>query len=127
MLALTAFRSYKGDDDIVYDYFDRKPTGREALIRIRWVILKTVTSLYGGAVLAMAVAFPLIVWFKIRPSNNAAVLLVVACVGVVSLAIGLLQNWIRGLCGRPWRPLVDVAIFKKNAKQWKSRGIWGGK
>jgi hypothetical protein len=54
LLAVTVFCSFKGDDDVVYHFFDRKPTGREALIRIRWVVLKTITSVYGGALLAVA-------------------------------------------------------------------------
>jgi hypothetical protein len=39
LLGLTTFCSYIGDDDVVYEFFDRKPTPREAIIRVRWVYL----------------------------------------------------------------------------------------
>jgi hypothetical protein len=55
LLALTAFCSYIGDDDVVYQFLCRKPTPREALVRVRWVLLKTITSLYGGGALALAI------------------------------------------------------------------------
>ena len=118
LLALTVVCSYNGDDDIVYQCFDRKPTGREALIRIRWVLLKTVTSLYGGFLLAAAPGLALIRHFRITFSKHEAVLFWLLCVCVVSVAIGVLENGIRHLRGRPSRPPIDVAIFRKNLRQW---------
>ena len=118
LLALTIFLSFKGDDDVVYQCFDRKPTGREALIRIRWVLLKAVTSIYGGVVLAAVLGLALIRHFQITFSKHEAVLFWLGCVCVVSVAIGVLQNGIRRLCGRPSRPPLDMAILRKNARQW---------
>lgn len=119
LLALTLFCSYKGDDDVVYQFFDRKPTGREALIRIRWVMLKLTTALYGAALLAVGLDLALIRQFHIVLSKDEAGLLGIVCAAVIGLVIGVLQNGIRRLCGRPSRPPLDVAIFKKNFRQWR--------
>jgi 4-hydroxybenzoate polyprenyltransferase len=117
LLALTAFCSYIGDDDVVYQFVDRKPTPREGLIRIRWVLLKTFTSLYGGVVLATALTSVLGNFFPISLSKNQAALVALACVVIAGLLIGVLQNQIRRLRGRPTRPLVDLSILKRNLRR----------
>jgi hypothetical protein len=76
LLSLTAFCSYIGDDDVVYEFLHRKPTPREAIIRVRWVLLKAVTSIYGGCVLAAAILQPLKGFNLINPSENEVVCLV---------------------------------------------------
>jgi hypothetical protein len=121
LLAWTIFLSYKGDDDVVYQYFDRKPTGREALIRIRWVMLKFITSIQGGALLAVLLGFPLIRHFHIAFSKHEAGVLGIVCVCIVGLAIGILQNGIRRLCGRPNRPPLDLTILQKNLRQRRGK------
>ncbi len=122
LLGLTAFCSYIGDDDVVYELFDRKPTPREAIIRVRWVLLKAATSIFGGVVLATAILELLKAFDLVLPSVNEAVLFAVMCMAIVSLLIGGLQNQIRRLRGRPPRPLIDRKIWKKNIGQW--RGKW---
>jgi hypothetical protein len=49
LFVLTGYRSYRGDDDVVYDLY-RGPTPHEGIVRIRWVLLKTFTSIYGSFV-----------------------------------------------------------------------------
>jgi hypothetical protein len=118
-LVLTAFCSYIGDDDVVYQFLERKPTPREGLIRIRWVLLKTFTSLFGGMLLAFVLGKIILEKrYSVHLSPNQAVLLALACVCVAGLMIGVLENEIRRLCGRQRRPLVDVAVLKHN---WRLR------
>lgn len=116
-LGLTAFCSYIGDDDVVYQFMDRKPTPREAVVRIRWVLLKMATSIYGGFVLAAAVKKSLVGCCSVHLSENPVLLIVFVCMGVVSLLISLLQNQIRRLRGRPTRPLIDRAVWRRNLGQ----------
>lgn len=114
--------SYIGDDDVVYEFFDGKPTPREAIIRVRWVLLKAATSICGGALLATIILKLLKTFHLYHPSDSEVVLLAVMCMAIVSLLIGVLQNQIRRLRGRPLRPLIDRKIWKKNIGQW--RGKW---
>jgi hypothetical protein len=118
LLALTAYCSWIGDDDIVYQCFDRKATPREGLIRIRWVILKTLTSVQGGTLLAVATVMVARTMSQAKPSQDEFVLLFVACTAVVSLLVGVHENEIRRLSGRQRRPLIDLAIWRKNLGQW---------
>ena len=55
LLVVTGYCNYIGDDDVVYQYLDRKPAPDEGLRRTRWVLLKASASIYGGFVLAAAV------------------------------------------------------------------------
>jgi hypothetical protein len=121
LLGLTIFCSYIGDDDVVYQFLDRKPTPREAIVRIRWVILKTLTSIYGGFVLAAAVKKFLMGCCSIKLSENPAALIVFACITLVSLLIGILQNLIRHLRGRPARPLIDGAVWRRSLGSQRGR------
>jgi hypothetical protein len=119
LLGLTAFCSYIGDDDVVYDIQNRKPTPREAIIRIRWVMLKIVTCIYGGFFLASAVTTLLLGCCSLSLSKNPSILIAYACMAPVALLIGILQNGIRRLRGRPTRPLVDWSILQRNLEQWR--------
>ena len=118
LLLLTAYRSYKGDDDVVYQALGRKFTQREALIRFRWVVLKTITSVIGGAVLGIAEFEFIRLFYPLRLSGNQAVLLAFISMGIVSILIGVLQNEIRHLCGRQYRPVIDWGILRHNLMQW---------
>jgi hypothetical protein len=130
LLGLTAFCSYLGYDDVVYDFFDRKPTPREGFLRLFWVVLKAVTSVLGGGLLAI---FLFTMTFRFFPaaigvfrehlgfSKNGIVLLAFALSGLMVLLIGILQNVIRQFRGRPTRPLVDWAILRKNLRQWQGK------
>ena len=121
LLGLTAFCSYRKDDDVVYDFLDRKPTPRESIIRIRWVLLKALTSIVGGGVLALSILMLVMKFNFIFPSKNAGILLGAICMGVVNLSIGLLQNVIRWLTGRTRRPVFDRVIWRKNLRQWSGK------
>jgi hypothetical protein len=116
LLCLTAFSSYIGDDDVIYQYLDRKPTPREGIIRIRWVILKGLVSVYGGFVLGTAVRKLLADCCSTTLSGDPAVLIGLACIALVSLLIGILQNEIRHLCGRPRRPLIDHVVWQRSVR-----------
>src|SRR5689334_10155164 len=98
-LILTAFCSYIGDDDVVYQFLNRKPTPREGLVRIRWVMLKAITSIYGGCVLASLLFDIIIRVYRHRIPIAEVVLFSTMCMGIVSLLIGVLQNEIRRLPG----------------------------
>jgi len=118
LLGVTAFCSYIGDDDVVYHLLDRTPTPRESLIRVRWVMLKGIASICGGSVLAVSAVESIRIVYPLNMSGNQAVLLALLCTGLVSLLIGVLQNEIRRLRGRPSRPLIDLVILRHNLKQW---------
>lgn len=113
-LGVTAFCSYIGDDDVVYRYLDRKPTSREGIVRIRWVILKTLAAIYGGGVLEAVIGKLLIACCSIVLLGNPAALTVLVCIALVGLLIGVLQNGIRRLRGRPTRPLIDPVVWRRN-------------
>ena len=114
--------SYIGDDDVVYKFLDRKPTPREGVIRIRWVMLKAITSIYGGGLLGLAVGRNVLRdLLSITFSKNGAVLLIVMCIGLTSLIIGMLQNEMRRISGRPKRPLIDGVIWAHNFRQWRGK------
>lgn len=115
LLGLTAFCSYIGDDDIIYQFLYRKPTPREGLVRVRWVFLKALTSIYGGGVLAVGVAKLLAVCCSVSFSKSLIVPAILACVGLVFLAIGILQNGVRRLRGRPIRPVIDPVIWRRRS------------
>jgi hypothetical protein len=122
LLAVTAYCSYIGDDDVVYKFLDRKPTPREGMIRIRWVLLKTFTSIYGGALLSVAIGiYGLRNLWSIHLSKNQAVLLALVCIAPANLMIGVLQNEIRRLTSRPKRPLIDGTVWKHNLRQWRGK------
>jgi len=114
LLVVAAYCSYIGDDDVVYQYLDRRPTPQEGLRRIRWVLLKATASIYGGALLATAVPAVLRACCAIALVGDPAVLITFACMGVVSLLIGVLQNGIRSLRGRPTRPLIDPVVWQRS-------------
>jgi hypothetical protein len=117
-LGLTLFRSYRGDDDVVYRFIDRKPTPQEGLVRIRWVLLKAFASFYGGLILTLVVVYIARLFYPIHLTRSQTPFLSLACIVLVSLAISLLQNEIRRLCGRQKRPIVDWSILRRNLRQW---------
>src|ERR1700744_4047902 len=55
LFALTLYFCLKADDDVVYNFFDRKPTGQESIRRIRYVFSKMLCSVYGGGILAIII------------------------------------------------------------------------
>lgn len=115
LLLLSMGSSYVGDDDVVYDYLYRKPTPHEGLRRIRWVLLRTFTSIYAGAVLTRAILNIPQGCCAIRAvGHDQAALLLLACVALVSLLIGILSNGIRRLRGRPTRPLLDPVVWRRS-------------
>jgi len=117
--ALTALSCYAGDDDVVYKCLDRKPTPREAVIRVRFVFSKTFTSILGGELMALFIGRDILkTKYAIALSDDQFVLLTVVCVGTFSLLIGVLQNGMRRLQGRPQRPLIDGVIWRHNLRLW---------
>jgi len=114
LLVVTGYCSYIGDDDVVYQYLDRKPTPQEGVRRIRWALLKATASIYGGALLAAAVLVMLRACCAIVLAGDPAVLISFACMGVVCLLIGVVQNGIRILRGRPTRPLIDRVVWQRS-------------
>jgi len=115
LLMLTAYYSYIGDDDVVYEYLYRRPTPNEGLRRIRWVLLRTFTSIYAGVILAAVVRNLLIRCCSINfVGHDQAVLLAFACIALVSVLIGILSNGIRRLRGRQTRPLIDPVVWRRS-------------
>jgi hypothetical protein len=117
--SLTLYCSYIGDDDVAYRYMGRKPTPKETISRIRFVLAKAVASIYMGSVIAILLGLEIIketLGFSI--SENQSVYLIVACICIANLFIGVIQNWIRRSRGRQQRPLIDVALWKYNLHQW---------
>ena len=113
-LTLTICCSYIGDDDVVYQVIGRKPTPREGLIRIRWVLLKTFTSIYVGFAIAYSLKRFLVHGYSIELSKNSSVTIAFSCVALAALLIEALQNVIRRLTGRLARPLNDWSVFRRN-------------
>jgi len=116
--ALTVWCSYIGDDDIVYKFLDRKPTPQEGVIRIRFVILKTITSVYAGSLMSIWFVQYIKSIYLINLSKNQAVLLVLIFIAMSSLFIGIIQNGMRYLQCRPRRALIDTIIWRHNLRQW---------
>ena len=123
ILLLTICSSYIGDDDVVYDYLYRKPTPHEGLRRIRWVLLRTLTSIYAGALLSRA-GLNILIWCcSIHVTgHDPALLLMLACIVVVSILIGILSNGMRRLLGRPTRPLIDPIVWRRSSGGPLTRG-----
>jgi len=115
LLMLTVYCSYIGDDDVVYDYLYRRPTPNEGLRRIRWVLLRTFASMYGGFVLAGTILKFLIQFCSIRVvGQDTKVLLAFACIALANILIGILSNGMRRLRGRPTRPLIDPIVWRRS-------------
>lgn len=114
LFSLTVYFSYIGDDDVVYQYLRRKPTPKEGVRRTRWVLLKAFTSIYGGLVLAAAVQKLLLQCCSIALRGNPSALTAFACMILVGLLIGVLQNGIRRLRNRPTRPLLDPIVWRRS-------------
>jgi hypothetical protein len=117
LLIATGYCSYIGDDDVVYQYLYRKPTPNEGLRRIRWVLLKTFTSVYGGFIVAAAVRQVLTLCCSITLSRDPTLLVAYACMLLVALLIGILQNGVRLLRGRPTRPLIDPIVWQRSFRR----------
>jgi hypothetical protein len=114
LLTLTTYCSYIGDDDIVYKFADRKPTPREAIIRLRWVMLKAVTSIYVGCAATYSLKAFLAHQYSLVFSHDSSVLTGFCLMALASLLIGALQNIVRRLTARPTRPIIDLGIFRRN-------------
>jgi hypothetical protein len=86
---LTLYFCVQGDDDVVYKFMDRRPTGQEAIARIRFVLAKLFASLSGGA-LMVAVLGKVVLKsiFSITISENSGVLLGLLCILIASMLIG---------------------------------------
>jgi LytS/YehU family sensor histidine kinase len=122
---LTILSSYVGDDDVVYKLIDRKPTGKEAIARIRFVMVKVIASIFGGAVLAAFIGLVVIRrLFSFSLSGNQGVLLAVFCIAITALSIGEAQNIVRLIQGRQYRPITDhFTVLKHNFRLWtRGRG-----
>jgi hypothetical protein len=122
---LTILSSIAGDDDVVYKFFDRKPTGKEAIARIRFVLAKAFASIYGGGLMGFAVGqFILKKIFLLTISKDQAVVLIVACIALTALLIGVVQNLIRHIQDRKQRPIFDLALLQYNLKRWSQPNDW---
>ncbi len=115
-LILTLIFSWKGDDDVAYLFFAKKPTGTEAIRRIRFVLSKSLASVTGGALTSVILVKYIItkVFNNIIMSNNKILLLIILSIFIFSALIGLIQNVIRLVRGRSTRPIVDFSILKFN-------------
>jgi hypothetical protein len=81
LLIGTAYCSYIGDDDVVYQYLYRRPTPKEGLRRIRWVLLKMFTSIYVGFLLASGIQKILFECCSIRVTERRPIeLIAFACI-----------------------------------------------
>ena len=62
----------KGDDDVVYKFFERKPTADEAKQRIRYVLAKFAAAISGAGLLVIfSVKFLIAeLGLKLSPSQN---------------------------------------------------------
>jgi len=128
-LMLTIISCYIGDNDVVYKFLERKPSPKEAVARIRFVLLRGITSVYGGGILAFCFArYVLKDVYSIHVSVDQSVLLILFFYGVVDfLIIGIIQNGLRFLQGRQQRPLFDPIIWRHNLRQWQRPWDGGGK
>jgi hypothetical protein len=123
---LTLISSWVGDDDVVYAFWDRDPTPNESIRRLRYVLVKFFASLYGGGYLALLLGRDVIKgMLMIDFPKVVFVVLIGICIGAFSLFIGVIQNQIRSLNGRPKRPPYDLALRRRNRAQWKK--WWFGK
>src|SRR5579862_6851151 len=50
---LTVVFSWVGDDEIAYKILERKPTSKEGMARIRFVLVKMFAAVLGGGILAV--------------------------------------------------------------------------
>lgn len=114
LLLLTVCSSYIGDDDVVYEYLYRKPTPKEGVRRIRWVLLRTFASIYAGSILAAGILRLLRECCSVRLGHDPSILFMFACIAVAGLAIGVLSNAMRYLRGRPTRPLIDPVVWRRS-------------
>ena len=116
---LTLISSYLGDDDVVYKFFNRKPTGKEAIVRICFVMVKYFASISGGCLISAFVGLVILKRiFFLNMTKDHAVLLTLFFIIVAYLLIGVIQNVIRRMQGRQPRSIFDWAIYKHNIKLW---------
>jgi hypothetical protein len=117
---LTLLSSWVGDDDVAYNCLDRKPTGKEGIARIRYVLVKFYASMSGGALLTIAFVKEVLerILF-IKVSLIEAFCISPAFIAIVALLIGVLQNGIRLYQGRQTRPVFDVSLLRHNREQWR--------
>ena len=118
----TMFFSYLGDDEVAYRFIGRKPTGKEVVARLRFLIAKFCACLSGGIV--MAVFFMQYIYAGIfslpKPSPNRLALLYLLGVFAAFLLCGVLQNIIRRLQGRKPRSVYEKEVLKDNLKRLRS-------
>ena len=116
---LTCFLSYIGDDEVAYKILKRKPTPKEGMARIRFVLVKLLSCLYGGSALSYFLVQKILkerLGFSF--SGNESIALILVSMGFVFLFIGAVQNLIRILLGRPRRPILDFSLLKHNLSRW---------
>ncbi len=120
---LTLVFSWNGDDDIAYLFFNRKPTGSEAVRRIRFVLSKLLASVIGGSMTAVFfVKYVLLnVFDNISMSKNQTLLFIIFFIILFSAFIGVMQNIIRLNQERVTRPVIDLSVIIFNIKNFIRR------
>ncbi len=112
-----------GDDDVIYKVYDRKPTPQEGIARIRYILTKTIASIYGGALLASFIGKVVLVeTMSLKITHLQAIILCFVCILFFNMIVmWIVSNFIRYFQGRQLRPLVDKLEFKILYRQWFGR------
>jgi hypothetical protein len=108
-----------GDGDVIYDILHRKPSSKETVQRVRFVLLKAFTIFYGALLATIFVGHSVIEgMLLIKVWGNDVLIIFLPCWAVVALLVGILQNVIRQIQGRELRPLIDRVILRYVGRQW---------
>jgi hypothetical protein len=117
--SLTLLSISAGDGEAVYKFLDRKPTGNEAIARIRFVMVRLIASISGGCLMALIIGRDMLRDdFSLAISKDQRTLLAVLCIGVTHILIEVVHNIIRHMQGRRTRPIFDPVIIKHNYEGW---------
>ena len=118
-LITTILLSLNRFDDLVYELFDRSPTSVESVKRVVYVFAKALTCLYCGSIFAVIFKRMFIEKnLQIPLTAHQNLLLIIACMVLVFFLLGLIQNAIRKLQGRPLRPILDRRVFLRGIRSW---------
>ena len=119
-LSVTVVFCWNGDDDVVYRFFERKPTGTETMQRIRFLFAKFSTVFSGSGFLIIFLAKMLIGHTNVPISinlNKTALMFLVA-MAIEWAFIGVVKNQIRRFQGRIPRPVFDLSVALFNISLW---------
>jgi uncharacterized Tic20 family protein len=117
----TLWCSYKGYDDVIYQYKGRKPSNNEGITRIYFVIIKSVAVIFGGCILVTFIYIIFYITLNIKLNYIMKWFFIFTSMLLMSIFIGLVQNKIRSVQGREKRPPLDIDLIKYNLNRWVGR------